>query len=262
MQVDWHRLAREVVRVHTRYQREVVETFSFCPWAKQARAHGHIHMHVAFMRSPNVSAALAALNYMMRDAQTQVGMLILPALALSRLPFAHFVAEVRALHEAQTPRGEQAFAMADFHPGASVRHLTAETLVPFLRRAPDPLIQCVRTEVLSRVRGTEDHGTSYIDPARLCAALNFAVQPLTAAPTAPLAARLAEHNLQTVVRVGIPEIDRVFDAIALDRTSSYAALGFLPPDHAVLDHDANDAEDVPTAIAWKTRSNAAQSDED
>jgi len=258
MQVDWHRLAREVARVHTRYQREVVETFSFCPWAKQARTRGHVHMHVAFMRSPNVHAALAALHTMMCNEQTQVGMLILPGLALSRLPFAHFVAEVRAMHEAQTPLGEPSFALADFHPNATVRHLTAETLVPFLRRAPDPMIQCVRTEVLTQARGTADQGTSYLDPARLCAALNFAVQHLTAAPSAvPLAARLAEHNLQTVMRVGIPEIEQMFQAISLDRESSYAALGFLPPNHAVLD----DATHVPAGNHTENSGQPMKADE-
>lgn len=222
MQDDWQRWTREVERVHARYQTEVVEEFSFCPWARAAREDGRVQHVVSFVTEPDPLATLELLDRVMHELTTEVGMVIFPLLALARLPFSHFVADVRRAYEARSVRGQQALALADFHPDAHPDARNAQTLVPFLRRAPDPLIQVVRTEVLAQVRGPQAHGTSYVDPAQLA---NFAAGELPRSEPVSLAARVAEHNFRTTQRVGISQIQRVFQAISADRNSSYAALG-------------------------------------
>jgi len=228
MQRDLQRLEREVRRIHTRYQVEVVEAFGLCPWAKEARKSGKVHMHVTFLTEADPAAALALIDECMRDAQVEVGMLIWPLLPATPRQLAHSLAAVRAADEARTPRGELKFALADFHPNAPADLTDAEKLVPFLRRAPDPMFQIVRTDVLARVRGPEPHGTSYVDPERI-ASLSLGELSKT---TESVAARVAQHNLRTAQRVGIETIARTFDSIAEDRAASYAACGFEPPTHA------------------------------
>lgn len=231
MQGDWQRRAREVERIQTRYQTEVIEQFSFCPWAREAREQGRVQLLVSFMRAPDVAETLPLLDAVMQQASTDVGMLIFPLLPLSRLPFAHFVADVRRADDLRSRRGQLRFALADFHPDAPYDDRSPDTLVPFLRRSPDPLIQVVRTEVLAHVRGPVAHGTSYVDPAQVAA---FALGAVPSA-TPPLAARVAEHNFRTLRRVGSAEIERIFGAISADRKASYAALDMAAPTHAYND---------------------------
>jgi hypothetical protein len=223
MQLDRQRLTREVERVHTRYQTEVVEAFSFCPWAKEARMNGHVAKVVSFQRTPDAVEALQQIDAALAVPATEVAMLIFPLLALSRLEFAHFVADIRAADETRSTRGDQHFALADFHPQAAADCRTAEVLVPFLRRAPDPMIQVVRTQVLAHVRGSEQ-GTSYIDPSQLAL---YALGGIDALPATPpsVGARVAEHNHRTVQRIGADHIEAVLRAISADRTRSYTACG-------------------------------------
>lgn len=232
MQQDFQRLEREVQRVHTRYQTEVVEAFGLCPWAKEARKSGRVHMHVTFTTTAEPEAALALIDACMREPQIEVGMLIWPLLPLSRLQFAHFVAAVRAADEARTPRGAQRIALADFHPNAPAELTDPAKLVPFLRRAPDPMIQIVRTDVLARVRGDEPQGTSYVDPERIAQLTLGELAP--ASPS--VAARVAQQNLRTTQRVGFETLSRIFDDIQVDRCDSYRACGVEVPTHAhILD---------------------------
>ena len=224
---DLQRLEQEVRRIHTRYQVEVVEALGLCPWAKEARKGGKVHMHVTFMTVADPQLGLALMDDCMQDPQTEIGMLICPLWPATRKQHAHFVAAMRAADEARTPRGELRYALADFHPHAPADLTDPEKLVPFLRRAPDPMVQIVRTDVLARVRGAESHGTSYVDPEQIA---SLTLGELSKTP-ACVAARVAQQNLRTAQRVGIESIARVFDSIAADRATSYAACGVEAPTH-------------------------------
>lgn len=224
MEPDWQRLTREVERVHTRYQREVVEAFGLCPWAKAARSGGHVSMRVSFMTRADPLEALRTIDESMADPAIEIGMLLCPLLDLDSLAFEHFVAEVRALDAERTASGRQRVALAHFHPKGTADLTTPERLVPFLRRSPDPMIQAVRTEVLERVRGGEDQGTRFIDPAMLD------LSALTAAgPSLPLAARVAQHNARQVQRIGIEQLEAVISDILADRDRSYGVTGVNAP---------------------------------
>jgi hypothetical protein len=237
MQLDWQRLAGEVERLHLRYQTEVVEAFGFCPWAKDARSGGRIHMQASFMTAQDgdsAHAALALIDDAFSDPNIEISMLMFPLLPLTRLQFAHFAAAIRSADDARTERGQQRFALAEFHPSPDSDGSNPQELISFLRRTPDPMIQSVRTEVLARVRGPEDHGTRYFDPERLAGfALGANIDPKQDQQL-PLAARLAQHNIRVVERVGVRHIEAIFRAIQRDRSSSYAALGVVAPTHAYM----------------------------
>ena len=225
MPPDWQRLEREVERVHARYQVEVVEALALCPWAKEARLVGRVCMRVSFMSKPDSAEAWAQIEHTMRGATTQVGILVFPALDLERLPFAHFVAAVRICEAAATAHGHDRIALADFHPNASADTASAERLVPFLRRSPDPMIQIVRQSTLEGVRLSEAQGTSFVDPSE------YNLASLMSLPIAPptLATRVARNNARTVERLGTEHLDALIADILRDRNASYAALGLEVP---------------------------------
>lgn len=228
MQVDWPRFEHEARRVHDRYLVEVVEAFGLCPWAREARTTGRVNVHVTFVTVSDPLLLLAEVDACMRDSATEVGMLICPMLPVSARTFRHLAAAVRAAEEARRPRGEQQIAIADFHPIAAADLTTPERLVPFLRRSPDPMLQIVRAEVLARVRRTEDHGTSYVDPAQLAALALDQLKP----PAPSLAARVAQSNMRAVRSCGVDTLEAVLSDIHADRNRAYATLGADAPTHA------------------------------
>jgi hypothetical protein len=223
MTIDRDRLRSEVERVHRRYALEVVEALGFCPWAKAAREAGRVRLLVSFDTTPDVRSALSFMDEIEADAGAEVSLIAYPLLPLDRLPFAHFVAELRAADAARKPVGETVLAMADFHPNVTADTSDSERLVPFVRSAPDPTIQLVRIAALNGVRLSETSGTSFVDPAEL----SFE-QLLQAQSAPPLSARVARANLRTVAALGLPSVLAVLADIARDRHASYAALG-VPP---------------------------------
>lgn len=241
MQVDWPRFALEAKRVHARYLVEVVEAFGLCPWARDARTKGRVNLHVTFVTVCDPILLLAEVDACMRDSATEIGMLICPLLShTSAKTFRHLSAAVRAADEARRPRGEQQIAIADFHPIAALDLTTPERLVPYLRRAPDPMLQIVRTDVLARVRRSQEHGTAYVDPAQLA---SLAFDQLS--PQAPaLAERVAQANLRAVQSCGVETLEAVLSDIHADRTRAYALLGVHAPTTAHNTHIGDTAEET------------------
>jgi hypothetical protein len=224
---DWQRLEREVERVHRRYQVEVVEALNLCPWARDARLSGRVQMRVSFMSEPDSAEAWSQVVAAMRAPEAEVGILVFPALDLGRLAFSHFVATLRVRESEanlNTP-GAERIALADFHPDASADTVSAERLVPFLRRAPDPMVQIVRQSALENVRLSEAQGTSFVDPSQYNLATMLS---LPAAPPA-LATRVARNNARTVERMGVAQLEALVADILNDRHASYAALGLPLP---------------------------------
>jgi hypothetical protein len=224
MVLDWQRLRHEVERVHRRYQIEVVEALLLCPWAKEARDGGRVHMCVSFIDRPDAKAALQAVDEAMANPRSEVGIVVFPALPLERVAFQHFAAELRGLDAARAERGASRIALADFHPIATADTSSPERLVPFLRRAPDPMLQVVRTSALEAVRLSDDQGTRFVDPSQ------HDLAAILSAPATPsLAARVARNNARTLAQVGVAQVQTLFDNILTDRNSSYAALGLTLP---------------------------------
>jgi hypothetical protein len=219
--IDLERLQREVVRIHLRYCVEIVEGLGICPWAEEARTRGHVEVMPNFDVLPSTDAALAVIDRMEADPRIEIGLMVFPLTTLERLPFARFVSEVRARDAARKPAGGVVLAMADFHPDAALDMSTPERMVPFVRRSPDPAIQLVRKDALSRVRLSEDQGTNFIDMQHLSLESLLATQPK--AP--PLSARVAQNNKKTIERLGPAHVRALFDDIFRDRERAYRPLG-------------------------------------
>jgi len=71
-------LTREALRLHQRYQHELVERFSVCPWAKPARTDGRVHAHVVTESPCSVETLGSALASWVADETVDVAFVILP----------------------------------------------------------------------------------------------------------------------------------------------------------------------------------------
>lgn len=212
-------LEREARRIYQRYEVEVVEAFGFCPWAARAREDGEVEVRVVLESEEELAddprPALEAVEAHAARANVAVGLVVFPRVTSSRELFTRFVARLRELHADAHGRSPP-MALAEFHPTAQADLGAAARLVPFLRRSPDPTIQCVRLSVLSALRRGEE-GTDYVDLA------TTNLQELLARPVRkPLHERVAEMNLATVRERGIDAIEMVLADIAADRAAAYA----------------------------------------
>lgn len=214
-------LAREAVRIYRRYAVEVVEALRFCPYAERARVEGRTREVVSFDETLALERVLPLVHEAARDPHVEIGLLLFPRLRIERLALARFVETLRRAH--QDEPGGLVMAMEGFHPDATADLASADRLVPFVRRTPDPTIQLVRHEVLLRVRRAGDHGTAFFDPS--CMSL----EALLATPARkPLHRQIAEANLETAKARTVEAIERIYDDIRRDRQESYAKLGFGP----------------------------------
>ncbi len=211
-------LEREALRLNRRYVVEVVEKYSLCPWAERARREGRVTERVFLQGISELQArSLEAIQELSPREEIEIALFIYPLANLGRLDFEHFARLLRAEDQAQHEAGAVPFAMAAFHPDASPVLASAERLIPFLRRTPDPTLQLVRRTALERTRGA-DEGTSYLD-VELVSPFS-----LKTPPRPSVRERVAEANLATVTSCGTAELERVFEDIKRDRDETYARL--------------------------------------
>ena len=208
-------LAREAIRLYARYEIEVVEAFSLCPWAERSRREGHTRQLV-LEGAPVAETALAAIDVLARDTNVEVGFLLFPTCTLGRVAFERWVSGLR---DTDQQRGAT-FAAAAFHPDARADLGDPYRLVPFIRRSPDPTIQLIRRSVLESVRRPGDGGTGYIDPSSIADLAAFFKNP----PKPPLHERVAQANLEQVERVGVEPLESILSDIADDRDRAYEAV--------------------------------------
>lgn len=158
---DWPPPESAVQAIHDRYQREVVEGFGLCPFARRSRELGRVHRPV-FMVDPErpldpreVIDRLARLIAEHDDVEIVLLTFALPPAHrwFDAARFERFLVELREVWQSvDRPRD---FYMVAFHPclkAPADRSVTADSLVPLLRRSPDPVIQCVDASMLDRVR--------------------------------------------------------------------------------------------------------------
>lgn len=214
---------REALRVHRRYQIEVVEGCGLCPWAESTRLGGRVHERVVLEADAGpeaLEASLAAMADLAADPTTDVGFLVYPWLSVTRGRFEEFASRVRDADGARHELGRVPFVFAVFHPEAEPDTTDPERLIPFLRRTPDPTFQLVRASVLDSVRSLSSQGTQFVNVASV-----EALQFLPGAPTqVPLRERIARTNLATVRRMGVDAVRSALDDIRRDRDEAYARL--------------------------------------
>jgi len=189
----------EVRRILQRYVVEVVEKWQLCPWARL----GDELAIELLLGEPPLEVWVAALDHAFSSPATRVAMLVAPEL----------VTDFSAFHTLRNQVSDQrpAYGIAEFHPTAKLDLATPARLVPWLRRSPDPLLQCVPLALLDSVR-------SKSIPDRMQQAQ--IIQGL-AKPPRDVAAQLAETNHATVAEHRA-EIEAALDDIARDRDAAYA----------------------------------------
>jgi hypothetical protein len=206
----YHRLvsrSAEVLRILERYLVEVVERHELCPWARGAREGGAIAVGILW-GAPVLDAWVAEAERLLAGPATRVAMVVAPELAISR-------DALGALRDQVAARVPSA-GVAEFHPDAALDLATPARLVPFLRRAPDPLLQLVPLHLIDAVRSPPP----LADRPRQAALLAGYADP----PRAEIATRIAVANHDTVSRAHA-EITAVLDDIAADRSAAYARVG-------------------------------------
>ncbi len=211
------RWADEAMRLHHRYQLEIVEACGLCPWAERARVGDNFRARVLFQTDArDTSASLACIDEFIADERADVAVILFPRLRLGRLDFERFMGAVRDADAARHCLGCIPFVFAAFHPEALVDASEAERLIPFLRRTPDPTIQLLRSSLLERVRSGTPQGTQFVDMR--------AIHEEAVRTPISLRERIATANLATVERMGIAELARRLDALVSDRIATYRAL--------------------------------------
>lgn len=197
----------EVVRVLERYLVEVVERYGLCPWARAAREQGELAVGILW-GTPEIEAWIDEANRLLAWPATRVAMVVAPELAIAR-------EALGAVRDAVASRIASA-GVAEFHPSAALDLGSPPRLVPFLRRAPDPLLQLVPLALIDAVRARPP----VIDLARQASLLGGH----GGAPPRDAAARIAAENHATVARAHA-EICAVLDDITADRRAAYARVG-------------------------------------
>jgi hypothetical protein len=215
-------LTAEALRVYRRYQIEVVEGHSFCPWAMRARKDGEVKERVVLSPAPTHAEVLDVILGVAGDPSIVIGLVLFPRVTLDRLEFEHFVSDVRTTYESRSRPSRPVLAMAVFHPNAAPDARSAARMVPFIRRSPDPTIQLVRTAVLDKMReGESPHGSVFLDPKTMSVAEMMKANE----STLPLHERVARANLATIGEAGVDVVKARIDDIHRDRDESYARLG-------------------------------------
>ena len=199
-------LIREALRLHQRYQRELVERFSICPWAKSARADGRVHAHVVTNARCRADSVGPVVTTWAADESIDVAFVIMPLFDEGR----------DALSELATAvgdRSEGVFLTAPFHPIST----PGVGIVSFLRQTPDPTVQLVRRTTLEAIRAQDPpHYKDIFD-------INLRELEATKAPRTTAASVFA-HNERMLEREGRSKVQAIVDDIRADRERSYRPL--------------------------------------
>lgn len=192
----------EVRRILERYLVEVVERYGFCPWATSARVNHEIGVEVVW-GTPAIDDFVDAIDRSFAAPTIRVAMIVAPELTI----------DLRALHTLRNRVAEQrpAYGIAEFHPAGAIDLATPARLVPWLRRSPDPLLQCVPLTLLETVRAKSQ-------PDRMLQAQ--IIQGLAKVPR-DVEAQIAEANHATTT-AHRAQIEAVLDDITRDRDAAYA----------------------------------------
>jgi hypothetical protein len=199
-------LTREALRLYERYQKEVIERFSICPWAKAARLQGRTRAHVLTDHASDPAVLAPTLGRWAADETVDVGFVIAPRFDAGAEAFADWSAALGRCTD-------DVFIAAPFHPNAP----EGAGVVRFLRQTPDPTTQLVRRATLEAIRSQDPpHYTDIFE-------LNLReLESTTQVRT--VAASVLAHNARLIAREGKDHIQRIITDIREDRERTYARL--------------------------------------
>ncbi len=222
--------------VHTRYLVEVVEDLGLCPFARRCRLQGRLERPLIDMPegAPDPAAVARTLaGVELHNPEVEIVLLTFVArrqnLTFEKPPaFEAWVRQLRTAYEhMQVQRSSLRYYMVGFHPQNHrnpERALTRDSLVPLLRRTPDPVIQCIRADLLDELRRQAQEAAQAkfrADVAKLAPELQAMLEHAVSTDS-ELSSEIADNNF---ARVGAGEgwksLEQRIDAILRAR----AALG-------------------------------------
>ena len=147
-------MAGGALSLAARYVESVVEGLELCPYAAQARRTGGVRMEriVSTHDAKHCAVRVAAIA---QDTGLEAILLIFDLAdddpRCDARAFEAFLREFQGLHRAS---GAPAFYSVMFHPRIEERvpRTTPDSLVQVIRRAPVPMIQCLRASSMDAVR--------------------------------------------------------------------------------------------------------------
>lgn len=228
----------DVQAVHDRYQREVVEGLNLCPFARKSREQGRVHRPVFRVSAADQAGQAGAVAQRVADTlarlleahpDTEIVLLTFPVRRddpwMTPRAFETFLPRLKATYA--DPGDRPVFYMVTFHPHHARSKdvpLTQDTLVPLLRRTPDPVIQCVSAATLDEVR-RQAQVVSQARMRRELLAINPELAPMlerSIAADPELSSDIARANFEAVGRgPGRAELDAIVADIWRERLERY-----------------------------------------
>ena len=199
-------LVREAIRLHQRYQEELIERYSICPWAKPSRSDGHVRTHVVIDVPCSLDDLAEVVDGWAANEAAEVAFVITPRFESGSAAFDQWAEEVGALRS-------DIFLSAPFHPSPP----EPVGIVRFLRQTPDPTVQLVRRSRLEEIRSQDPpHYTDIFD-------LNVRDLEASKAPRT-IAASVLAHNDRLIDREGRAALQAIIDDIKRDRERTYTRI--------------------------------------
>lgn len=199
-------LRREALRLHERYQHELIERFSVCPWAKPARSADRTLAYVVTAKTCSAEDLEPLLRDWAAKPDIDVGFVIAPRFSGDAGSFADWASSIAEPHR-------DVFLSAPFYPNAS----ESAGSVQFLRQTPDPTVQLVRRARLEEIRAQ--------DPPHYRDIFDIDMNDLANERVAqPVAASVVAHNERMLDREGRAAIEEIVRDIQKDRRETYARL--------------------------------------
>jgi hypothetical protein len=204
--------AAEVHRLLDRYLVEVVEAWSLCPWAYNARTRGEVHVEIQWGATGELAATCALARRGLAAPGARVVMLVFPELASG-------VRAIEALRDGVALRVAVA-GVAAFGPHGAFDLSSPAKLVPLLRRSPDPMLQLVPFSILDELRRQLQ---PIEPPARHAQALALAGHG--APPPPSMIDGIARRNHAVIAPDGAAQLQRTLADLARDRAINYPRAG-------------------------------------
>lgn len=209
-------LEREVRRINLRFNREIIEGFSVCPYARVARETRASLVYVRAEQEPTVEALHEVVDELVGQPEVEVAQVIFPLARLSAQDFLAFSARFGEANAARTPRQRPPFVHAAFHPALAYGTETPPRLVPFFRRSPDPMVQLVRLAVLDSIHASKPRGTQFFD-GDLASMMEMLKQKRPESVTD----RITRENHERALAGELERIRAIHEDIARDQAEAY-----------------------------------------
>ncbi len=216
-------LTIEALRSNDRYLLEIIEEYSFCPFARAGRLAGQTARHVVFADSTRADALIELMAEVAADEKQVVAQVIMPFVDVDPDAWIRFCDQVTAAGHARLG-GPPVLAFAALHPRLRYGAQNPYAMISLFRRAPDPTLQWVRLDGIASIYEGRDTEERFVDPEDVLAFVRDAPPPRPA-----LYDRVAETNAKMARHLGLAKVEAMLTDLEADAKRRYQQV--------VLDHD-------------------------